>query len=240
MEKHEEEKVCSSMPLIGDEAPAFTAATTQGMVNFPEDYKGKWVILFSHPADFTPVCTSELITFANMAKEFEALNTELLGVSIDSVNSHLAWMKAMEDKIEFNGISHPSIQFPVIADIKMEVAKKYGMIQNHASNTKTVRSVFFIDPHGIVRAIIYYPLSNGRNFQEIKRLLVAMQVTDVFGVSTPADWTVGQKVVLAAPENMEEVKKREGTAPEGAVCSDWFFCLKDLDAEKVEKKLNLR
>ena len=138
----------AKMPLIGDEAPSFTAATTKGEINFPDDYSGKWVILFSHLADFTPVCTSELMSFAAMADEFEALNAKLVGVSVDSISSHLAWLKTMEDKIEFNGIKSPKMDFPVIADVSMDVAKRYGMIQPGASDTKTVCSVFFIDPQG--------------------------------------------------------------------------------------------
>lgn len=227
------------MPLIGDEAPFFTAETTHGTVNFPDDYQGKWVILFSHPADFTPVCTSELITFASMAEEFREMNTELLGVSVDSVSSHLAWLKTMEDKIEFNGIKNPKMIFPVVADVSMNVAHKYGMIQPGASDTRTVRSVFVIDPKGYIRAIIYYPLSTGRNFKEIKRLLIALQVSDGFGVSTPADWQPGDKVVLAAPTNMAALKKREEQVPAGAVCEDWFFCLRDLDEAQIARKVNL-
>lgn len=158
----------SNVPLIGDEAPEFSAMTTKGPVNFPEDYRGKWVILFSHPADFTPVCTSELMTFAAMQEDFRKLNTELLGISVDSISSHLAWIKKMEDELEFNGMKNIKIDYPIVADVKMEAAKKYGMIQPRSSDTKAVRSVFFIDPKGIVRALIYYPMSNGRNFEEIR------------------------------------------------------------------------
>lgn len=215
-----------SMPLIGDEAPAFKAETTFGPINFPQDYKGKWVILFSHPADFTPVCTSEIAMFSVYAKEFKKINTELLGISIDSVSSHLAWMKAIEDDIEYMGNKNFRIEFPIIADIRMEVAKKYGMLQPHSSTTKTVRSVFFIDPEGIVRASIMYPLSNGRNLDEIKRILVAMQTTDRDKVSTPANWNPGDDVVVPAPATMEELKNRDAKMPEGVVCENWFFCLK--------------
>lgn len=230
---------CSRLPLIGDTAPSFTALTTQGEVHFPDSFKGKWVILFSHPADFTPVCTSELVTFAGMYEEFQKMNTELLGISVDSLSSHLAWMKTMEEEIEFNGVHGAQMTFPLIADVSMEVAKKYGMIQPNASDTKAVRSVFFIDPKSKIRAIIYYPLSNGRNFQEIKRLLTAMQVTDAFGVATPADWTVGDKVLISAPATMDEVKAREANYPEGAVCEDWFFCMKDLSEDKIAQKVNI-
>ncbi|HNX69649.1 MAG TPA: peroxiredoxin, partial [Candidatus Omnitrophota bacterium] len=171
----EEVKAASHLPLIGDDAPAFTAQTTQGPINFPGDYKGKWIILFSHPADFTPVCTTEFMTFATMMPEFEKLNTQLVGLSIDSTYSHIAWLRTIKEKIEFNGMKNVEVTFPLIEDLKMEVAKKYGMLQPTASDTKAVRAVFFIDPVGKVRAMLYYPLSNGRNFDEIKRLLIAMQ-----------------------------------------------------------------
>ncbi len=180
------------IPLIGEEAPAFTAETTQGMINFPADYKGKWVIMFSHPADFTPVCTTEFMTFATMEKEFEALNCKLIGLSIDSVFSHIAWLRTIQERVEYKGMKNVQVLFPVIADLKMDVAKKYGMLQPSASDTKAVRAVFFIDPNSKIRALLYYPLSNGRNFKEIKRLLVAMQTSDVHKVATPADWQPGR------------------------------------------------
>lgn len=166
------------MPLIGDDAPSFTAVTTQGQINFPEDYKGKWVILFSHPADFTPVCTTEFMTFASMQEDFRKMNTELIGLSIDSVFSHIAWLKRIEEKIEYKGMKNVEVKFPVIADLKMDVAKKYGMVQPNASTTQAVRAVFIIDPEAKIRAVLYYPLSAGRNMEEIKRLLTALQKND--------------------------------------------------------------
>ncbi|MCK4529990.1 MAG: peroxiredoxin, partial [Candidatus Marinimicrobia bacterium] len=134
------------MPLIGDDAPAFTAQTTQGTINFPEDYKGKWVVLFSHPADFTPVCTTEFMTFASMKDEFKALNTELIGLSIDSLYAHIAWLRTIKEKIEYKGMKDVDVSFPVIEDLRMIVAKKYGMVQPNASTTQAVRAVFVIDP----------------------------------------------------------------------------------------------
>lgn len=220
-------KFCSSMPLIGDSAPSFSAETTKGRINFPEDYAGKWVILFSHPADFTPVCTSELFTFAVMAEEFHALDTELVGLSVDSVSSHLAWLKSIEEDIHFNGMKNVKIDYPVIADIKMNVAKKYGMIHPSSSDTKAVRAVFFIDPHSIIRAILYYPLSTGRNFQELKRLLIALQTTDEHHVSTPADWQPGDDVVVSAPTTLSDIKE-EVNQKSGCECSAWYFCTKKI------------
>jgi peroxiredoxin (alkyl hydroperoxide reductase subunit C) len=158
----------TTMPLIGDAAPEFTAVTTQGTINFPKDYKGKWVILFSHPADFTPVCTTEFMTFASMMDEFKALNTELVGLSVDSLYAHIAWLRRIGE-LEWKGMKNLNVTFPLIEDIKMEVANKYGMIQPGQSNTQAVRAVFVVDPKGIIRTILYYPLSMGRNFDEIKR-----------------------------------------------------------------------
>ena len=174
--------------MIGEPAPAFQAETTQGPISFPEDYKGKWVILFSHPADFTPVCTTEFMTFASMQGEFRALNCELVGLSIDSTFSHIAWLRTIREKVQFRHMKDVEVTFPVISDLTMQVSRMYGMLQPAVSTTQAVRGVFFIDPESKVRAMIYYPLSNGRNFQEIKRLLLAMQASDKFKVATPADW----------------------------------------------------
>ena len=144
-----------AMPRIGDKAPEFKAITTQGEINFPGDYEGKWVILFSHPADFTPVCTSEFMTFAKREPEFNALNCQLVGLSIDGLYSHIAWLRTIKEKIEYKGMKNMEVTFPLIEDITMNVAKKYGMIQPGESSTKAVRAVFFIDPKGMIRAIIY-------------------------------------------------------------------------------------
>lgn len=171
------------LPLIREEAPAFEAETTQEHVKSPEDYRGKWVIFFSHPADFTPVCTTEFMTFASMQEDLRALNSELLGLSIDSIFSHIAWLRTIKEKIESRGIKDVEVTFPVIADLTMEVARKYGMLQPAASTTQAVRAVFLIDPNGKVRAILYYPLSAGRNMEEIKRLLIALQTSDAHAVA---------------------------------------------------------
>ncbi|MDR0965803.1 MAG: peroxiredoxin [Myxococcales bacterium] len=221
----EEQKLNDEMPRLGDTAPTFRAETTQGTINFPEDYKGKWVILFSHPADFTPVCTTEFMTFASMTDQFRALNTELIGLSIDSNQSHIAWIRAIQEKAEFKGMKNVVVNFPIINDIKMEVSKKYGMIHPNASNTSAVRATFFIDPESKVRAIIYYPLTNGRNFQEIKRILMAMQTTDKYGVSTPADWEPGDEVIVPAPKTADEAFQRaqgQGQA-QGSRMVDWYL-----------------
>lgn len=233
MTQHLSECCTPAMPRIGDKAPSFKAVTTQGEINFPEDYAGSWVILFSHPADFTPVCTTEFITFASMADEFAKLNCKLVGLSIDSIYGHIAWLRTIKEKIEYRGMKNVEVTFPVIEDITMEVAKKYGMLQPGESTTKAVRAVFVIDPNGIIRAIIYYPLSVGRNFDEIMRLLIALQTTDAFGVATPADWRPGDDVIVPPPGSCGVAKERVETKQEDMTCYDWFFCLKKLSKEAI-------
>jgi peroxiredoxin (alkyl hydroperoxide reductase subunit C) len=217
-----------SMPRIGEKAPEFTAVTTQGTINFPSDYAGKWAILFSHPADFTPVCTSEFMTFATMEKEFEDLNCKLVGLSVDGLYSHIAWLRTIKEKIEYKGMRNVEVKFPLIEDITMEVARKYGMIQPGESSTKAVRAVFFIDPQGIIRAIIYYPLSLGRNFDELKRALIAMQVADKYQVAMPADWRPGDDVIVPPAGSCGVAKDRMEGAETEMKCYDWFFCTKPL------------
>lgn len=224
------------IPLIGEDAPAFTAVTTQGKINFPKDYKGKWVILFSHPADFTPVCTTEFMTFATMMPEFEALNCKLIGLSIDSLYSHIAWLRTIKEKLDFKGMKNVEVTFPLIEDLKMEVAKKYGMLQPSASNTQAVRAVFFIDPKGKIRALLYYPLSNGRNFKEIKRLLIALQTTDANKVATPADWQPGDDVIIPPPGSCGSAKTRVEKSGKDIKCYDWFFCTKKLPMKLAPPK----
>ena len=221
--------VSPAMPRIGDPAPAFTAVTTQGDISFPADYEGSWVILFSHPADFTPVCTTEFMTFAGIAEDLRALNCELIGLSIDSTFSHIAWLRTIQERIEWKGMKNVRVEFPVIADLTMEVARKYGMVQPGASNTQAVRAVFFIDPKATIRALVYYPLSNGRNFDEIKRLLVAMQTSDEHGVATPADWRPGDEVIIPPPGSCGAAADRVAGAGEEYRCLDWFLCLKKLN-----------
>ncbi len=214
------------LPLIGDDAPEFVAKTTNGEINFPADYEGKWVILFSHPADFTPVCTTEFMTFASMQDEFKALNTELIGLSIDSVYSHIAWIKKMEE-IEFNGMKNTKVTFPIIDDLSMEVATKYGMIQPNVSTTSAVRAVFIIDPKGVIRTILYYPASTGRNFAEIKRILQALQKSDKDNIATPANWQPGDPVIVPPADTTAEARKRvEAGSNAKTEVKDWFMVVK--------------
>jgi len=221
----EEIKEPVSMPLIGDDAPAFKAKTTMGDINFPEDYKDKWVILFSHPADFTPVCTTEFMTFASMQEEFKKLNTELIGLSIDSVYAHIAWLRRIKE-IRYKDMKDVEVDFPVIEDIKMDVAKKYGMVQPNASSTQAVRAVFIIDDKKKVRTVLYYPSSTGRNMKEIKRLVIAMQKADKESIATPANWEPGDDVILPPPGSCGTAKERVETKEDGRYCLDWFMCLK--------------
>lgn len=222
------------VPLIGEDAPAFKADSTQGPVNFPDDYKGKWVILFSHPGDFTPVCTTEFITFGAMQPQFEALNCQLIGLSVDSNPSHIAWLRTIGEKIKYRDMEHVNITFPLLADGKMEIARKYGMLHPKFSDTKTVRAVFLIDPKAKIRAVIYYPATNGRNFQEIERLLIALQTTDAHGVATPADWQPGDDVVMPAPGSCAAAAQRLAGSGKDYVAQDWFLSFKKLSKDQIK------
>ena len=222
------DETVNGLPLIGEDAPAFEAETTQGHIRFPDDFRGKWVIFFSHPADFTPVCTTEFMTFTAMQEEFRSLNCELLGLSIDSNYSHIAWLRTIKEKVEFRGMKGIEVKFPVIADLTMEVARKYGMLQPAASSTHAVRAVFIIDPAAKIRAILYYPLTNGRNMEEIKRLLIALQTSDKYGVATPANWQPGEEVIVPPPTSCGAAEQRVSEPGEGVRCVDWFLCFKRL------------
>jgi len=205
-----------SMPRLNEPAPAFDAPTTHGRKTLA-DYRGKWLVLFSHPADFTPVCTTEFIAFAERQEAFAALNCELLGLSIDSHYSHIAWERNIKEKF---GVE---IGFPIIADLSMQVAKSYGMIQPGASDTSAVRATFVIDPEGILRAMVYYPMSNGRSIDEFVRLVKAMQTSDEHKVATPEGWQPGDKVIVPPPATAEAAAERMA---QGYECTDWYFCKK--------------
>ncbi len=223
---NENEEIAERMPMIGDPAPEFRAMTTMGKINFPDDYKGSWVVLFSHPADFTPVCTTEFIGFSKMVNDFRAINVKLLGLSIDSLHSHLAWAKSIES-IDLDGNGVVPVAFPIIADISMNVAKKYGMLQTVAK-TQTVRAVFIIDPEGIIRTILYYPMSTGRNIPEILRIIKSLQLHDTDHVSTPANWNPGDPVLLGAPLTLDEAADRETSKDPSIKSLDWYLTIKEL------------
>jgi peroxiredoxin (alkyl hydroperoxide reductase subunit C) len=207
-----------ALPRLNEPAPDFEAKTTHGNIKL-SDYQGKWVILFSHPADFTPVCTTEFVGFTEINPELEKRNVQLIGLSIDSNFSHIAWVRNIKENL---GVDVP---FPVIADIDMQVATKYGMLHPGASSTETVRTVFIIDDKGLLRAMLYYPLDCGRNMQEILRLVDALQTVDREGVATPANWEPGDKVVVPPPQTQQDAEKRVG---EGYECVDWYLCKTNL------------
>ena len=203
----------AQLPRINEPAPAFDALTTHGRKSLA-DYRGKWLILFSHPADFTPVCTTEFIAFARRSKDFAALDTELLGLSIDSHYAHIAWVRSIRDSF---GVDIP---FPIIADLDMAVARAYGMIQPGASDTQAVRATFVIDPDGVMRAMVYYPMSNGRSIDEIHRLVQAMQTSDGHKIATPENWRPGEAVIVPPPQTTEAA---DGRMTEGFETTDWYF-----------------
>jgi len=213
-----EEAPAGTLPRLGEKAPEFEAMTTHGKLKL-SDFRGSWLVLFSHPADFTPVCTTEFIAFAKIHDELQKRNVQLLGLSVDSVSSHIAWIRNIEEKF---GVKIP---FPVIADLDKKVSQLYGMIMPGESKTETARCVFVIDPNGIVRAMIYYPLTTGRNMDEILRLIDALQTTDKHHVATPANWRPGDDVIVPPPATQEAAEER---LREGYECKDWYFCKKKL------------
>lgn len=223
---------CKHMPLIGEPAPEFDANTTNGYMHFPNDYRGRWIVFFSHPGDFTPVCTTEFMTFQSMVDEFHALNTELVGLSVDSNASHMAWIQAIRNDIVFQGWKNMEITFPVVADVSGDIAREYGMIHDTAGNTDTVRAVFIIDPRGVIRTILYYPKSVGRNITEIKRIVIALQTSDAFHVATPAEWIPGEDVIIPTPNTMTDVHRKDER--------DWFLKFKSISPEMILNKITNR
>ncbi|MBR4927309.1 MAG: peroxiredoxin [Alphaproteobacteria bacterium] len=222
-----------STPLIGDKAPVFEAETTKGFIHFPQDYQGRWVILFSHPSDFTPVCTTEFIMFAKMMNDFKALNTELIGLSVDSLSSHIGWLYAIEHDVNFNGLKNIHIDFPLIADLSTQIARQYGMLHPNTCSTKTVRSVFFIDPVGTIRTILHYPMCTGRNFAELKRILLSLQLNDEYGVSTPADWQPSDDIIIPNPSTVEEAIHAHNRNID--TTSVWFLSLSPIPKDDAPK-----
>lgn len=224
-----ENQVESKMPRIGEKAPDFTAITTTGPLKLSEYNKGSWVVMFSHPADFTPVCTTEMSAFAEQKEWFAERNTKLIGLSIDSIHSHLAWVNNVREKTDV------FMDFPIIADLDMKVAQLYGMLHPGESTTAAVRAVFFIDPKGIIRTIIYYPLSLGRNFEELYRVVIALQAADEFDIATPADWQPGDDVIIGPAGSCGTAQDR--MEDDNLECKDWFFCTKKLDKDEVLDKI---
>lgn len=209
------------LPLLGEKIEDRKVKTTHGVINFPKDYEGKWVVLFSHPADFTPVCTTEFVAFQKRIDEFKKLNCELIGLSIDQVFSHIKWVEWIKERL---GVE---ITFPIIADDNGEIAKSFGMI-SPAKGTNTVRAVFIIDPKGVLRLVLYYPQEVGRNIDEILRALRALQVSDANGVALPANWPnnelIGDKVIIPPASDVKTAQERVKQYE----CFDWWFCYKKL------------
>ena len=216
MEEQVEQVV--SMPRLGEKAPEFEAPTTHGVLKL-SDFKGSWLIIFSHPADFTPVCTTEFMAFAQLYPELKKRGVELMGLSVDSVTSHIAWVRNIEEK---TGVKIP---FPVIADLNKDVSMKFGMVHPGQSKTETVRCVFVIDPNQVIRLILYYPLTTGRNMDEILRVVDALQTTDANKVATPANWRPGDMVIVPPPSTQEMAEERLN---QGYECVDWYFCKRKL------------
>ncbi|HEY9405568.1 MAG TPA: peroxiredoxin [Pyrinomonadaceae bacterium] len=209
-----------SLPRINEPAPEFEAKSTQGPLKFA-DFKGSWVVLFSHPADFTPVCSTEFIEFARRSDEFKKRGVKLVGLSVDSVPAHIAWIRSIES--HFPDVK---IDFPVIADLDTKVAQKYGLIHPAASETATVRAVFVIDDKGIIRALIYYPMSLGRNIDEILRAIDGLQTADANACATPANWKPGEQVIVPPPQTIADAEKRLQSEYD---VTDWYFAKRTLD-----------
>lgn len=213
------------VPMLGETAPSFEAISTTGTVKYPGDYYNKWRIIFSHPGAFTPVCTSELIELANLQENFKNLKTELIVISTDGVNSNLEWIKSME-AMPYKERKTPKIKFPILSDIGLDISKKYGMQHPVISNTKNIRGVFIIDPDNKIRLIEFYPMSIGRNLEELKRALIALQESDKHSVLTPANWKSGEDYLLAPPANQEDFEKQKEKKKADQYFLDWYMWFK--------------
>jgi peroxiredoxin 2/4 len=216
------------IPLIGEPAPKFTAESTTGTINFPDDYYAKWKILFSHPADFTAVCSSEILELANLQEDFKKLNAQLVVVSTDAVSSHIEWVKSLES-VQYKSREPVKINFPLVSDKSMEVSRAYGMIHSYSSTTKDVRGVFIINPDNKIRAVFFYPMEIGRNLDEIKRTLIALQTAEKNDVLIPADWQPGQDVMLHSPKTSAEADKLSEKETPGVYSVNWYMWFKKLD-----------
>ncbi len=223
-----QDKVVGRIPLIGEDAPSFVAQSTMGEIHFPDDYFGKWKILFSHPADFTAVCSSEIIGLATMQDDFKALNTQIVVLSTDGINSHITWVKSLES-INADGIPNFKIGFPLISDYNMEISKKYGMIHEKSNSTKDIRAVFIINPDNKISAIFYYPNNIGRNLEEILRTLKALQTSEKHSVLIPVNWHPGDRVMLPSPATREEADKLSASKNKKLYSPIWYMWYKSLD-----------
>ena len=215
------------IPLLGEQAPSFVAQSTQGEIKFPDDYFAKWKILFSHPADFTPVCSSEILTLASMQEEFSKLNTVLLVMSTDGINSHLEWIHSLES-VDYNGLGYQKINFPIISDVDLEVSRLYGMVEANSGRSQDIRGVFIIDPENEIRSIYFYPANTGRNLDEVLRTLLALQISEKNGVLTPANWDPGEQVMIPSPKTVQESQKLQSKNDPSLKMITWYMWLKTL------------
>lgn len=220
-----QEELKTRMPGLSENAPAFVAKSTMGEINFPDDYYGKWVIIFSHPAAFTPVCTTELLELAYLQDKFYEMNTELIVLSTDGINSHIEWTKSMEELNYFDR-GKVKIKYPIIADNGYDISKKYGMIHPESNSTKDVRAVFIINPENKIRAVFVYPSEVGRNIDEILRTLTALQKVEKKNILTPANWEKGEDVLVMSPESIKEAEKMKKKSQEGIYSFDWYLWFK--------------
>jgi peroxiredoxin (alkyl hydroperoxide reductase subunit C) len=220
-------------PMIGEDAPAFSADTTQGKINFPRDYKNKWVVLFSYSADFTPVATTEVLTLAAMAPEFKAVNCDWVGISGDSLTSHISWIRSLQEKIVYKNMKGVNVALPLVADPKIEVLKKYGLFPSVSGEGRTYSALFIIDPKGRIRSMLFYPANTGRNFMEIKRMLIALQTADAYSVSTPSDWQPGEDVIVPVPATVNAAKERQDGAGKDYYNLDWYLGFRKLGRESI-------
>lgn len=225
----EEDYIASAKPVIGEPAPAFHAVTTQGEMDFPRDFNGKWVIFFSLFTDFAPVCTTELMAFFAKTEEFREIDTELVGLSASSIYSHIEWLRRIKE-LSWKNIKHADISFPLVADPSMEISARYAMLHRSSSGVKTVRAVYIIDPEGCIRAMLYYPLSVGRNINEIKRMVMALQKADRERAELPADWVPGEDVILPSPRTAQAASERMEKVNENMYCLDWYLSFWQADS----------
>ena len=222
-----QDPTATRIPLIGEPAPKFTAESTFGKITFPDENNSKWTILFSHPADFTAVCSTEILELAALQEDFEKMNTRLMVISTDAVSSHIEWVKSLES-IKYKGRDPIKIKFPLISDKSLEISKKYGMLHSSSSTTKDVRGVFIIDPDDKIEAIFFYPMNVGRNMDEIKRTLIALQTAEKNNVFIPANWNTGQDVMIPSPKTSTDADKLMKNMPPELYYITWYMWFKKL------------
>lgn len=215
------------IPFLGERAPSFSAPSTKGEIKFPEDFYGKWKIIFSHPADFTPVCTSEILALAAMQDDLKKMDAEIIVVSTDGINSHIEWIKSIES-IDYNGLGFQKIDFPLVSDANLAISKKYGMVEANSGRTNNIRGVYIVDPQNKIQYFNFYPVNIGRNLDEMMRTLRALQVSEKYDVLTPVNWEEGDRVMIPAPETMEAAEALKSKKNPNLEMVTWYMWLKKL------------